>query len=113
MAADTSHIPDRLLLSFETNSAADGQTEACIFLNATDVDTDDKTDFHPSAKCQAAACEQFLIDRRKMLRPGDASSFDKWPDQSFGCGPTQRSTSRADRSDVVTVYMSITKAATA
>lgn len=76
-------LPDKLVLQFETNPVADGRPGACVLVRVMDFETHDEVDFQPSSKYMAAACEKFRRLRRKMLRPGDASSFDKWPDQAL------------------------------
>lgn len=68
LLSEASRLPDKLLLQFETNPSADGTPDACIFVEAKDFETREKVDFQPPPKFMAAACDQFLRLRRKMLR---------------------------------------------
>jgi len=83
LSADSSRPPEKLVLNFEVNPAADGRPEACVFVGARDFMTQDVVDFQPSKKFLTSACERFLALRRKMLRPGDAASFETHSEQAL------------------------------
>jgi hypothetical protein len=81
--AHANDLPEKLVLVFEVNPAADGRADACVFVESSDFMTRDVIDFRPSPKFLATACEQFLVIRRNQLRPGDAWSFKKKLEQTL------------------------------
>jgi hypothetical protein len=83
VASGTANTPDKLVLNFSVNPAADGTAEACVFVEALAFDRHDIIAFQPSPKFVASACDHFLSLRRKMLRPGDAGSFETRPAQAL------------------------------